>query len=64
MKEEKRKNVEIINDIINILNQSKDEDSIDDFLHIDNLREEIDQQPDIFRYTLTEFDNVINKIFK
>lgn len=64
MKTEKRKNVEIINDIINILNQSKDEDSIDDFYHIDNLREEIKEQPELFRYTLTEFDNVINKIFK
>lgn len=51
---------EIINDIVNFLNQLKDDN---DIIHIDNLKEEIEDNPELFSYSLKQFNLVIKKIF-
>lgn len=55
---------EIIQDIINLLEQSKDEKEDNFYYHIDNLKEEMEQNPTLFNYKISDLDNVINKMFK
>ena len=50
---------EIIKDLINFLTNQEP----GDLIHIDNLREEIENQPQNFGYTLSEFNETLNQIF-
>jgi len=63
MKISKKVKTEIINDIINFLNFIKDE-KVNDFYHIDNLREEIRDQPENFSYKLEQFNFVYSNLFR
>lgn len=51
---------EIIKDIINLLEQNLNET---DFVHVDNLIEEIENEPAQFGYSFEEFKDTFNTIF-
>jgi len=54
---------EITQDITNFFSQMDGENGHIDLISIDNLREEIYDQPQLFNYTLEQFDSVIKNIF-
>ena len=62
MKISKRKQNEILDDIINILQQMKSEEE-NYYIHIDNLKEEIEEQSQNFKYSIEEFNFVLSQIF-
>lgn len=62
MKITKDQQLEILNDIINLIEQCKDEPSPEDYPNIDCLREEIEDQPDMFNYNLDQFNQIINAL--
>ncbi len=57
---------EIIIDIINHLNNELDCNNLENhnnLLHIDNLRDEIKENPDNFNYSIDEFNFILNQFF-
>lgn len=65
----KEQAIEILGDIINHINESIDdinqETKIKDSIyHIDNLREEIEEQKENFNYSLEQFNLIIKELFE